>query len=463
MTEAWTRWEGQVVDGKFYLLQFLGGNENGAVFLAEPIEQEPRRVAIKLLLAPPKESELQLSRWEMAAKLSHPHLIRLFKMGRCQLGDARLLYVVMEYADEDLSQVLPHQPLTPADGREILEPVLDALAYLHGQGFVHGRVKPTNIMGVEDQLKISSDGLRRIGEHSVCPGEPGAYDAPEMAWGEISPAADVWSLGMTLVEGLTQRLPVWDSLEQGEPSLPETLPTQFIETARHCLRRDPQCRWPIADIVTNIRQTLPQERKCESHQATSHTWRYLVPAAVLGLVLTATLAVPRLFKGRRESATVPSITAERSGNQPDVTQTAMTPKAGNITKTPGAKKQSSLQATPARAQMVSERGSATTAGLVTGKIVYQVLPNVPRKARETIRGKVRVGVKVHVDPLGNVAEATLDSPGPSRYFAQLALKAARRWKFRPAEIDARNAPSEWVLRFEFGKAGTTVHSGQTNP
>jgi TonB family protein len=84
------------------------------------------------------------------------------------------------------------------------------------------------------------------------------------------------------------------------------------------------------------------------------------------------------------------------------------------------------------------------------------LPDVPRKARETIQGKVRVNVRVRVDPSGRVSGAKLDSPGPSKYFSELALKAARRWKFDPAKVDGSNVASQWILRFEFGKAGTTV-------
>src|ERR1700738_4327964 len=98
MTEAWKQWEGQVVNGEFHLRQYLGGCENSAVFLTEYGEQQPQKAAIKLIPAlPGKNAELQLSLWWLAAKLSHPHLIRLFQMGRCQLGDMELLYLVMEY------------------------------------------------------------------------------------------------------------------------------------------------------------------------------------------------------------------------------------------------------------------------------------------------------------------------------------------------------------------------------
>src|SRR5713101_2250493 len=115
MTKDWKQWEGQVVNGEFHLRQYVGGSDHSAVFLTERGEREPHKAAIKLIAADPDNSELQLSRWSRAARLSHPHLIRLFQMGRCQLDNTRLLYIVMEYAEEDLSQILPQRPLTPAE------------------------------------------------------------------------------------------------------------------------------------------------------------------------------------------------------------------------------------------------------------------------------------------------------------------------------------------------------------
>ena len=466
MTEAWKQWEGQVVNGEFHLRQYLGGCENSAVFLTEYGERELQKAAIKLIPAPPGNAELQLSQWGLAAKLSHPHLIRLLQMGRCQLGNMELLYVVMEYAEENLAEIVPHRLLTPAEAREMLEPILDALAYVHGQGFVHCRIKPANIMAIEDQLKISSDGLCRMNESRNGLGRPGVYDAPGIANREISPAADVWSLGMTLVEALTQSLPVWDESEQAEPVLPETLPASFLELARHCLRRDLRRRWTVADIVAHMRQTSPasQGRAAASPQAAFAKWRYVAPAVALGLALAAILAGPRLFNRHPEAQRIPLTMEEQPGVQPTPARKPVTPEAVQSTKRTNDKKQGSPHAAPGHIPVQSEAGPTTpTVGLVPREVVHQVLPDVPRKARGTIRGKVRVGVTVRVDPAGSVVGAKLDSPGPSKYFAELALKAARRWKFGPAKVDDRNVSSEWILRFEFVKTGTEVLSVRTAP
>ena len=93
----------------------------------------------------------------------------------------------------------------------------------------------------------------------------------------------------------------------------------------------------------------------------------------------------------------------------------------------------------------------------------QVLPDVPQKARDTIHGSVRVSVNVHVDAAGAVSGADLDSAGPSKFFADWALQAAKRWAFTPPEVAGKSVPSEWTLRFVFTPTDTKVTPKQTAP
>jgi TonB family protein len=111
----------------------------------------------------------------------------------------------------------------------------------------------------------------------------------------------------------------------------------------------------------------------------------------------------------------------------------------------------------------AEGSKNSAAGGAHGEVLDQVLPDVSEKARVTIQGTVRVSVRVHVDSAGNVSEAELDAPGPSPYFADLALKAARRWEFTSPEIGGRSAPSEWLIRFEFAPSGVKAFPTQTAP
>ena len=214
-TKVWKNFEGRAV-GKFTLARWLGGSEHSAVFFTERFrEKQQKPAAVKLISAENVDEDAQLSRWASAAKLSHPHLIRLFECGRCAIDGTRLLYVVMEYAEENLAEILPVRTLSPAEASEMLRPTAEALAYLHESGFVHGRIRPSNIMAVDNQLKISADGLGKTGERGGGRA-PSVYDAPELAGSGPSPAADIWALGVTLVAVLTQNEPEGDERRQGK-------------------------------------------------------------------------------------------------------------------------------------------------------------------------------------------------------------------------------------------------------
>jgi TonB family protein len=108
--------------------------------------------------------------------------------------------------------------------------------------------------------------------------------------------------------------------------------------------------------------------------------------------------------------------------------------------------------------------AATAAGnVVHGEVLNQVLPDVSDKARSTIWGTVRVAVKVHVDPVGNVSGAELDSPGPSRFFADKALQAAKNWDFAPAKLDGHNVASDWLIKFHFTPSAIKVYPTEERP
>ena len=270
------------------------------MFLTECGGEEPRKAAIKITQADPDSTERELRRWRLAAELSHPNLMRLFERGTWQLNNVPLLYVVMEYADEDLSQVIPERPLTVEEAKEALAPALDALAYLHAKGFVHARLKPSNFMAVDGRLKLSSDGITKAGT-------------------TLTPADDVWSLGMTLVEVLTQRRPVLTAAGTGDVALPETLPVEFRDLVRHMLQRDPQRRWTIAEIQNpGLRrepvQPAPQQRRAYA----------AIAGTALVLFLLVLLAGTLLFRHREPSAVIatPTVQTQPAPAKPVQTQPA---------------------------------------------------------------------------------------------------------------------------------------------
>jgi serine/threonine protein kinase len=193
-TEGWGDWERLVVNGIYPLRRFLGGSDHSGVFLTEFQTENRPNAAIKFIPADPLQAEAQLVQWGAAATLSHPHLLRLFDVGRCQIGGRGFLFVVMEYADQTLAEILPKRALSPDEVRELLPPTLDALAFLHRNYLVHGQLKPSNLLVVNDQLKLSSDTIRPIGHSTVTVSRTSVYDPPELREEGPSAAGDVWGL-----------------------------------------------------------------------------------------------------------------------------------------------------------------------------------------------------------------------------------------------------------------------------
>lgn len=482
MTETATQWVGQVVDGKYQLGRFVGATDHSAVYVTDSRQAEVPRAVIKLVPADAAEANGQLARWRQAAKLSHPNLIRILDLGRYELDGTPVLYVVMEGADENLASVVANRPIAADEARDILGPLVEALGYIHGKGFVHGHLKPANIMASDEQLKISSDGLCRIGDSGGSLGRPSPYDSPEAIGGRISPAGDVWSLGMTLSEALTQRLPVWERTNQGDPAPPSTMPAEFQEIVRHCLRRDPQLRWSVADIATRIHgSAIPPAKPMytdEKPQVAFAVSQYVIPAAAIGLGLVVVLGLVMLLRHHPQAQQPPSVSVEEPTVQPKTevippkqeTRSSVeqapqkpAPAPSNQKLIPNPVPSVAARPAPPPASNQDEAPVPSQAGFVPGAVLHQVLPDAPQRARNTIQGQVRISVKVHVDESGSVTQAAFDSRGPSQYFADRTLQAAQLWKFRPAKMNGHNVPSDWILKFEINPTTINVNPTELAP
>ena len=510
MSVAWAQREGAVVDGQFPLGAFLGGTERSAVFHTQAGNHN---AAIKLIPADSQDAEIQIARWKLAVHLSHPHLLRMFRTGRCQVGGTPMLYAVMDLAEENLGEILPERALTIEEVSEMIEPVLDALTYLHSQKFAHGRLKPSNIMASGEKLKLSSDGLLPLGEFARHHEKPDPHDPPEKGTRGNMAAGDIWSLGMTLVETLTRHLPARDVKGETDPIIPPDMPEPFREIAHRALHLDPTARCTVADIRAMLRPAVAPAAKVSKSaavataaklakkpvataagpagrdspsapaiaaahpefQAVAPTApspaatppdaakkqaadkrRYIVSAAVAVIILLAIFVGPRLLGPRDTNAPAPNSAS-------DVAMPAPAPRsAEKLGSTPAkisphAAKQPPLDAvtpnrvTPLPARPPEAKPKATASGPADAQVLNQVIPEVSEKARGTIQGKVRVRVKVSVDSAGAVTSAGLSSPSPSRFFADRAIEAARQWKFAPG-----TAAGDWILQFDFRRSETEV-------
>lgn len=439
MSEMWKQWQGRAVDGKFPLQDYLGGSDHSAVFLSvlQRGTGDAQKVAIKLVSASP-DADARLAQWRTARDLNHPNLIRILELGRCKLDDTKLLYVVQEYAEENLSEIVPERGLTAEEARGMLPAIAQVLQFLHDKELVHGRIQPSNILAIGDQLKLSSDTVHSLGQSASA--TPSAYDAPEAV---RSPKSDIWQLGVTLVEVMTQRLPLWDRTRSNPPEVPATVPKPLREIAVGCLQTDPAKRWSISKILSELGEASPVDptRAVERRAApvpasseqpkTANKWMYVVAlAAVLGLIV---------FLIARPKAPV-AAPAETQVKQAPATEPKPSPA------TPDASK---MEEPTAGAAVVQN----TPANADTTGVVRRVIPQVSAGARRTIHGKIRVRIKVRADAAGNVTDARVESGGSSQYFRRLAVEASRNWKFVPDEA-GQSGDRAWNLQFFFTRGGT---------
>ena len=173
----WRDCEGQLLEGKYPLEQYVGGDEVSALFLIESAS-----VAVRIRRADETHASALVARWNRTKLLRHRHLLKINEAGASVVAGETVAYLVMEHAEENLAEILCGRPLTTDESREMLLQVAVALDYLHTRGMAHGDLKASNILAIGDTVKVSSE--------SVVEGDA---------------AADIRALGFILIHALTQR------------------------------------------------------------------------------------------------------------------------------------------------------------------------------------------------------------------------------------------------------------------
>jgi len=261
---------------RYRLERKLGSGGMATVYLAEDL-RHGRKVAIKVLepgLAAALGVERFLREIEIAAKLTHPHILPLHDSGEAD----GFLYYVMPYVDgESLRQRLAHEKQPPlADTTRILKEVVDALAYAHAQGVVHRDIKPDNVMLSGRHALVADFGIAKAvsevtGEYhltslGVAIGTP-QYMAPEQAAGDedIDHRADIYSVGVVAYEMLAGHPPftgtsVQQLLRAQIETAPEPVgplrpdaPAGLSSAVMRCLAKRREERWQSAgELLTEL-------------------------------------------------------------------------------------------------------------------------------------------------------------------------------------------------------------------
>jgi serine/threonine protein kinase len=229
-------------------------------------EERGCRVVVKVLREDRRSDdrvrEGVLQEAALVTELAHPHLVRGY-----EAFEEPPAMVLETLTGSTLSRLVEQGPLAPADVALLGTQLASVLGYLHRKDWLHLDVKPANVVvrgGIAVLIDLSLAG--RPGE-----GRPGAgtrgYLAPEQAVGRgLSPATDVWGLGVTLLEALTGELPygdeaTWDSKRRWPlvhrrlperpfgDALPDGVPAEWRDLLLACVDRDPAARPRLADVT----------------------------------------------------------------------------------------------------------------------------------------------------------------------------------------------------------------------
>jgi eukaryotic-like serine/threonine-protein kinase len=259
--------EGRLLDGRYRLGGLLGVGGVAEVYRAQD-ERLERGVAVKLFRG---DVANQLHRHEdemrTLARLNHPSLVTVFDAGIDEMTQQP--YLVMELVEgSTLSDQLRMGPLDPLRTAEIGAEVADALAYVHGQGLVHRDVKPANVLiATGGRVHLADFGIARLVDsaHVTQAGDvlgTPSYFAPEQVTGEpVGPPADVYALGLVLLECLTGRreydgasLEVAMARLNRQPQVPANLPAGWRDVLIGMTARQPSSRLSAAQVAERLRR-----------------------------------------------------------------------------------------------------------------------------------------------------------------------------------------------------------------
>jgi len=242
----------------------IGSGGMATVYLAEDLKHR-RKVAVKVL-RPELAASLGVERFvreiEIAANLTHPHILPLFDSGE---ADGFLYYVMPFIEGESLhDRLVREKKLSVPDAVRITDQVASALSHAHERGLVHRDIKPENILLAGDQAVVADFGIARAVEAAggerltgtgIAVGTP-TYMSPEQAAGDknVDGRCDVYALGCVVYEMVSGRTPF------EAPTPQALLAKHVVDTAPSLHTLDPEIPLFVERAVSRALAKEPERR-----------------------------------------------------------------------------------------------------------------------------------------------------------------------------------------------------------
>ncbi|WP_437274536.1 protein kinase [Sorangium sp. So ce375] len=294
---------GDVIDGRFEIMELAGAGGMGHVFRARDLKTE-ETIALKVLQNAASQDSNRLAREAQAlATLRVPGVVRYIAHGRTEYGHP---YLAMEWlTGETLSQRLSRQAFTLEESLKLARRVATTLGSVHRLGVVHRDLKPSNLLlvdGTIDRITLIDFGVVRmsgIDQQLTMPGAilgtPG-YMAPEQARGEaqVDARADVFALGCVLYKCISGRAPFRGA--RGLAVLVKVL-----------IEEPPSLRWlrddvpeALDELVQRMLSKSPEGRPSDGNAVAIELSALMDPAAISVRPPSMSVRPPELTTGERK-------------------------------------------------------------------------------------------------------------------------------------------------------------------
>jgi serine/threonine protein kinase len=272
--------KGDVFAERYTIERRLGVGGMGTVYLAADSMLNGEKVALKILHPQFGEDSVLTKRFlsevKLTRKVTHPNVVRTFDIGKKD----GLLFFSMEYVEGiSLKEKCAGKPLEYKEAGRILIEICKGLEAIHQAGVIHRDLKPGNVIITSDgDIKVTDFGVARSGVSTLTAHDglvgSALYMSPEVwAGNDISPATDIYSLGIVVYEMLTGKMPYTTTVItelmrahlEGSPIAPidiiDDVPAWFNKLVLSMLSKDPGTRPQTAlEIIETTQQWLNPDR-----------------------------------------------------------------------------------------------------------------------------------------------------------------------------------------------------------